>query len=120
MSGGEETLQKLPGRGESARLPAEIALLCLFLSKKRMVLWFCFLLLPLKRPDESNLEEKGFIPEHDSRLRFILVGKLMQQELEAAAAREQRENEHMHASVQLALSTLLQGRDQPMGWCCPQ
>lgn len=91
---GEETLQKLLGRGESARLLEEIALFCLFLSKKRMVLWFCFLLLLLKHPDESNLEEKGFIPAHDSRLHFIVVGKLMQKELEAAAGQEQREGAH--------------------------
>lgn len=84
-----------------------------------MVLWFCFLLLLLKHPDKSNLEEKGFIPAHDSRLHFV-VGKLTQQELEAAAGQEQREKEHMHACVQLALSILLQGRDQPMGWCCSQ
>lgn len=39
------------------------------------VLVFCFLLL-WKWLEESNLEEKGFIAAHSSRLHISVVGKL--------------------------------------------
>lgn len=90
--------------------------------RKRMASWFCFLLLLWKRPDESNLEEKGFISAHSSRLHGTVVGKLMQQAAEVAGhtySQEQRQGTCM--LVPDLPSPLSSGAGtRPTGWCCPR